>query len=231
MKSFSTSRPSPAIIVAVIALVFALVGSAVAGTDGLSSKITKSKVKSISKKQADKELKANISGSHVNTADTATTATKATDADTVGGRAGSAIVRVAANGDDDAALVGPSAAANVITTTITAPTAGFLVVDAGSDVFGTGDSVCAIRVDATDYAPSRREWEVDGAANSEEDCSTEGTIPVAAGVHTVALRDIIGIPAGVQYDEAVVQAIFIPFNGTGVAAAPSHVASGGQDSN
>ncbi|HEY8001704.1 MAG: hypothetical protein ACHQJ5_03340 [Vicinamibacteria bacterium] len=82
MKSFSTSRPSPAIIVAVIALVFALVGSAVAGTDGLSSKITKSKVKSISKKQADKELKANIAGSHVNTADKAT---KASDSDALGG--------------------------------------------------------------------------------------------------------------------------------------------------
>jgi hypothetical protein len=77
---FSTGRPTPAMVVAVFALVFAMVGSAVAGTDGLSSKITKSKVKSISKKQADKELKANVSGSHVNTADKATSADNATNA-------------------------------------------------------------------------------------------------------------------------------------------------------
>jgi hypothetical protein len=78
MKKLSASRPSAAMVVAVVALSFAMVGSAIAAGDGVSSKITKSKVKKISKKQADKELKANISGSHVNTADTATTATNAT---------------------------------------------------------------------------------------------------------------------------------------------------------
>ncbi len=77
---FLNARPSPAIVLAVLALVFAMVGSAVAGTDGLSSKITKSKVKKISKKQANKQLKANVSGSHVNTADNATNATNATNA-------------------------------------------------------------------------------------------------------------------------------------------------------
>ena len=40
-------------MLAVLALVFAMVGTAIAGTDGLSGKITKSKVKSIAKKQAD----------------------------------------------------------------------------------------------------------------------------------------------------------------------------------
>jgi hypothetical protein len=71
-------------IVAALALVFAMVGTAVAGTDGISSKLTKSKVKSIAKKQADKELKANVAGSHVNTADNATNATNATTAGSAG---------------------------------------------------------------------------------------------------------------------------------------------------
>ena len=75
MKLSVTKRPSPAIVVAVVALAFAMVGTAVAGTDGLSAKLTKSKVKKIAKKQADKELKANVSGSHVNLADNATNAT------------------------------------------------------------------------------------------------------------------------------------------------------------
>ena len=89
MKLSVSKRPSPAIIVAVAALAFAMVGTAVAGTDGLSAKLTKSKVKSIAKKQADKELKANVSGSHVNLADNATNATNATNANTaasVGGQ-------------------------------------------------------------------------------------------------------------------------------------------------
>jgi hypothetical protein len=43
-------------ILAVVALSFALVGTAVAGNDGLTKKITKSKVKSIAKKQANKVL-------------------------------------------------------------------------------------------------------------------------------------------------------------------------------
>ena len=38
-------KPSPAMVVAVCALAFAMVGTAVAGTDGLNEKITKSKVK------------------------------------------------------------------------------------------------------------------------------------------------------------------------------------------
>jgi hypothetical protein len=81
MKMLSV-RPSPAMVVAVVALICAMAGTAVAGTDGLSSKINKAKVKKISKKQAKKQLKANVSGSHVNTADTATNATNAANAAT-----------------------------------------------------------------------------------------------------------------------------------------------------
>lgn len=70
--------PSPAMLVAVIAMAFALVGTAVAANDGaIYPKLTKSKVKKIAKKQANKQLKANVSGSHVNLADTATNADEA----------------------------------------------------------------------------------------------------------------------------------------------------------
>jgi hypothetical protein len=72
-------------LVAVAALAFAMVGTAVAGPSSVS-KLTKSKVKSISKKQADKELKANVAGSHVNTADKATSADSASNAGAVNGQ-------------------------------------------------------------------------------------------------------------------------------------------------
>ena len=77
--SNSKPRPSPAMIFAVVALAFALVGTAVAADDGLYPKLSKSQVKKIAKKQATKQLKANVNNSHVNLAD------KATDADNLGG--------------------------------------------------------------------------------------------------------------------------------------------------
>ena len=74
MQAFTKKRPSGALVVAVIALVFAVVGTAVAANDGsVFPKLTKSKVKQIAKKQATKQLKANVSNSHVNLADQATT--------------------------------------------------------------------------------------------------------------------------------------------------------------
>jgi hypothetical protein len=85
MRTFSTyGRPSPAMVVAVLALVFAMVGSAVAGTDGLSNKITKAKVKKIAKKQANKVLdqrQGDLSVAKAKEADHATTAGSASNAE------------------------------------------------------------------------------------------------------------------------------------------------------
>ena len=67
-------RPSPAMIVAVVALSFALVGSAFAGTDALKQAITKAKVKQIAKKQANKVLNSRESSLNVNSANTASNA-------------------------------------------------------------------------------------------------------------------------------------------------------------
>jgi hypothetical protein len=50
------SRPSPALIVAVVALVAALAGTAIAGPGATTSKITKAKVKKIANKQINKRL-------------------------------------------------------------------------------------------------------------------------------------------------------------------------------
>jgi hypothetical protein len=57
MKRSKIGRPSPAIIVAVVALVAALAGTAVAGPGAQSSKLNKAKVKLVSQKQARKILK------------------------------------------------------------------------------------------------------------------------------------------------------------------------------
>ena len=68
MRQLKLGRPSPAIIVAVVALVAALAGTAVAGPGAGSSAITKSKVKLISQKQARKVLKQDAPGLEVGSA-------------------------------------------------------------------------------------------------------------------------------------------------------------------
>jgi hypothetical protein len=98
----SKRRPSPAMIVAMIALCLGLGGSAIAAGD-----LTKQDVKKIAKKQAKKQLKANVAGSHVNLADKATTATKADNADKLGGKSAADVIRWA-HIDSDGSLVAGS---------------------------------------------------------------------------------------------------------------------------
>ena len=52
MRRLTTSRPSPALIVAVLALVLAVAGTAIAGPQAMISGLTKSTVKKIAKRQA-----------------------------------------------------------------------------------------------------------------------------------------------------------------------------------
>jgi hypothetical protein len=85
---FMRSRPSPALIVAALALVVALAGTAVAAPDLATKKVTKAKVKKIAKKQGKKQAKKQIrkkapklSVAHADTADQAAQATEADLAD------------------------------------------------------------------------------------------------------------------------------------------------------
>lgn len=80
MRRVRHSPPSPAFVVAVLALVAAVAGTAVAGTD-VHSAVSKKQTKKIAKKQIDK-LAPGLSVAH---ADTADSATRAGSADAVGG--------------------------------------------------------------------------------------------------------------------------------------------------
>jgi hypothetical protein len=71
MGRIRTKRPSPAIVVAVLALVAALAGTAVAGPDATTSVVTNKKVKKIAKQQAIKQINALAPGLHVASADLA----------------------------------------------------------------------------------------------------------------------------------------------------------------
>lgn len=78
------SRPSPALIVAALALTVALAGSAIAAPGLATRAITKSTVKKVAKKQADKVVtkrEGALNVNHAKSADTATAADRATVAD------------------------------------------------------------------------------------------------------------------------------------------------------
>lgn len=99
MKEITISRPSPAILVAVLALVAAVAGTAVASDPVATTAVTKKKVKKIAKKQAKKYFNANIGGAsvaHADSADNATSAETANSANPI------AFARVRTNGTVDA---------------------------------------------------------------------------------------------------------------------------------
>jgi hypothetical protein len=80
MKLSKGSRPSPALVLAALALVFAMVGTAIAGPDAISNKITKPKVKKIAKKQINKAAPT-LSVAEAERADRAQNANNADNAD------------------------------------------------------------------------------------------------------------------------------------------------------
>jgi len=111
MSFFSRSRPSPAMVVAVIALTGAFAGTAIAGPDAITSAVTKSKVKQIAKKQGKKQANKQIrkkapglSVANAVNAQNATNATNATNAATAANaNAPSVYAQVTEDGNVDAA--------------------------------------------------------------------------------------------------------------------------------
>jgi hypothetical protein len=136
----------------------------------------------------------------------------AVNADTVDNFHANSLVRVARAFIDNNALLGP-AEGNILSTEILAPTAGFLFIVASSDVFGgPGFGDCWIAIDGTDADATFRTWEL-GAGNTEENCNTDYTVPVAAGAHTVVFRGFA--EASTRFDEATLNVLFVPFDGLG----------------
>ncbi len=126
-------------------------------------------------------------------------------------------VRSAFAADESLALVGVEG--NALTTTINAPTSGYLFVSAGSDVFNftTQDFVtCRVRVNGDIVAGSPRQIQLDGngTENQEEDCATNGTLAVQAGTHTVDLEGA-GLNANTVFDESSLQVLFVPLGADG----------------
>lgn len=119
-----------------------------------------------------------------------------------------------------------------LSTTITAPAAGTLLIDAGADFYrelpvsGGDVYTCWIGIDSTsilDLIPgSKRVEELEDGTSSnaaEEDCTTEVGVDVAAGTYTVYFLAAIG--SGTLIDHGALTVLWVPFDGDGsVPAVP-----------
>jgi hypothetical protein len=137
------------------------------------------------------------------------------NADQVDGMSANGVIRVASASADRDALVGESG--DILSTPIIAPSRGFLVMNASTDVAASGDDlvICSLEIDGEDVTSTTR---VVGTSDNdrlseEEICSTNGTVPVKAGRHTVDFEATIG--SGTTLQGSNLDVLFAPFDGAG----------------
>jgi len=106
-----------------------------------------------------------------------------------------------------------------LSVSITAPTAGWLVITGTIDAFNfTGDDTyaCFFRVDGSPVDGTTMGSKLDGtgSTNLHEDCTTHGVQEAAAGPHTVTFA-LIDVGTTTDFGSGSLSAMFVPFDGTG----------------
>ena len=148
------------------------------------------------------------------------------NADEVDGFDANSLIRIAGDTDPDlpngsfAVFIGGTAGqADVLSVSITAPTAGFLAMTGSVEAQnGVAADVylCLFRLDGTDVSGSIMKSELIGTANinEDEDCTTVGFVEVAAGTHTVDLR-LSSVATTTGFNDGSMWVLFVPFDGDG----------------
>ena len=142
---------------------------------------------------------------------------KKLNVDRVDGFSASQLTRVAFDSTDDAA----DANGNAVSTSITIPKDGWLILSGSIDGFGdTLDAyICRLTVDGATVAGTLRVSAVDDAGgdhtiNNSENCSTTGVHPVTGGTNLVVALTISS-RGTVLFNAATVWALYVPFDGQG----------------
>jgi hypothetical protein len=179
LKLFRNNRPTPALLISMLALVLALGGTAIAFNP------TKANVKKIAKKQADKRLKANVAGSHVNIADTATNATNATNADTVDGKHAEQLESKGFNSQSETpAPLDAAATSTIIAIDLPAgrffASGQFSINNNGGAAIGNDAYTCAIQGGASSHTIDGQGLAANGAVGDRENYSLNLVLTLAA---------------------------------------------------
>ena len=126
------------------------------------------------------------------------------------------LVRVATAQTDNNASNQVSGTSTLLKVKVNAPTKGYLVVTASSDVYAPTNpdyGNCWIQLGDKYALGSERSIHLDASFNDEEDCNTNVVIPVAAGTRTVKFMS--SQSGNLVFDETTLSAEFVPFNGQG----------------
>ena len=183
MKRVYDFRPRPALVIAVVALIAALAGTAVADPGATTSKITKSKVKKIVNK-----LAPGLSVAHANTADSATNATTAANANQLDGQSSAAFQTASASDERTNTLAMTTSNQTVLSTTITVPAQKTVTAVASiemvSDGGGNDNNNCNLAIDGTNGVRQSTYVTPNGLEDSTTLPLTQSLV-VGAGTHTV----------------------------------------------
>lgn len=192
-------RPSPAILLAAVCLVFAVGATAVAGPEAISRALTKSKVKKIATKQANKAIGQRAAGLSVANSQNAANAQNAAS---LGGSPAADFAKEAelqAHGNvSDTNINDFTAGAftSIISKSFTAPSDGFLLITGNvsaeddSSIPGGSYLFFRLRLDASPVTDSGSEYELSSSGADNVGGNTGGAsavVPVTAGEHTVHL--------------------------------------------
>jgi hypothetical protein len=144
----------------------------------------------------------------------AANAANGTNAHLLDGRDSNALIRTAFANTATIAL-GPGVDGNALTTSINAPTSGFLVMTASSDLSTgpvVGDEVVgSLVLDGTDLLSADRAVEL--TTNDNVAFSVNATRQVGAGSHTVSLEAESN--DSTTFDNSELNVLFVPFGAAG----------------
>ena len=137
------------------------------------------------------------------------------NASTLNGLPANGLIRVASNFSNlNQAKKGQG---TVISTKITAPTAGRIVIQASSGLWSTADefAYCTLQVDDVGVGGSGRNIQTRiGNVHPDVVCATGGVVAVGPGEHTIDLESQ-GADPDVSYSHPSLTAIFTPFGADG----------------
>ena len=208
MSLIRGTRPSPAMLVAVVALVGALAGTALAGSDVQSSALGKKKVKKIAKKEAEKAIDAAAPGLSVANADNADAVDGVSEEELTVGR----------SAFDGICDPNTTTFLDCVAVTLTLPRSGRVLLDADLGFFtdaGGARGECLLEVDGgTTGIPHSTTGRLGEITDTTESSFTNGyartavTNVLAAGSHTFALSCNEDV-ANIVYNRALISAVMI----------------------
>lgn len=227
MKDIARRRPSPAMVVALIALFVAL-GGTVYAAGKINGKTIKPGTLPGNRLKGESVTGAQVSEGSLGKVPSADTldgidSTQLLDAETLDGidsaeflqAADAAFARVARDGTGDDAISAHFGSGTAAEAAISAPREGFLLAIASAAVHNSADDdayTCILNLNGTDFGPSRRGGELPTPGIpplNEEVCATNAVFPVQPGLSLVRLN-FSDLDDTTVVDEAELDLVFIP---------------------